>query len=81
MVDVWLVPDLPCWPKRSVGVALPIITIGVYLLLQKEWSLKYLRRLHLHKRFYYYSYHNYTLVYLVHVRTNGAWTDGLVASL
>ena len=62
--------------KGPVGAALPIITIGLYLLLQKEWSLKNLQRLHLVSGFFITALITIPWFYLVHVQTHGAWTDG-----
>jgi 4-amino-4-deoxy-L-arabinose transferase-like glycosyltransferase len=62
--------------KGPVGVALPIITIGLYLLLQKEWSLKNLRRLHLVSGIFITAIITIPWFYLVHVQTQGAWTNG-----
>lgn len=62
--------------KGPVGVALPVVTIALYLLLQKEWSLNNLRRLHLVTGFFITAVIAIPWFYLVHVQTHGAWTEG-----
>jgi 4-amino-4-deoxy-L-arabinose transferase-like glycosyltransferase len=62
--------------KGPVGVALPLITIGIYLLLQKEWSFKNLRRLQIISGFFITAIVAAPWFYLVHVQTHGAWTEG-----
>jgi 4-amino-4-deoxy-L-arabinose transferase-like glycosyltransferase len=61
--------------KGPVGVALPLITILLYLLLQREWSLNNLRRLHLISGFFITAAVAMPWFYLVHVQTHGVWTD------
>ncbi|OQP40784.1 hypothetical protein A4H97_14300 [Niastella yeongjuensis] len=62
--------------KGPVGAALPIMTIALYLFLQKEWSLKNVRRLHLLSGFIITAVITIPWFYLVHVQTQGAWTNG-----
>jgi 4-amino-4-deoxy-L-arabinose transferase-like glycosyltransferase len=62
--------------KGPVGVALPLITIALYLLLQKEWSLKNLYRLNPLSGFFITAVITIPWFYLVHVQTHGAWTEG-----
>ncbi|MCS3802284.1 ArnT family glycosyltransferase [Niastella sp. OAS944] len=62
--------------KGPVGVALPVITIILYLIFQKEWSVQNLRRLIPVSGLLITSLVAIPWFYLVHVRTHGAWTKG-----
>lgn len=62
--------------KGPVGVALPLITIVLYLVFQKEWSVKNLRRLLPVSGLFITAMVAIPWFYLVHVQTHGAWTQG-----
>ncbi|MBO9201931.1 MULTISPECIES: ArnT family glycosyltransferase [Niastella] len=62
--------------KGPVGVALPLVTIVLYLLLQKEWLLKNWRRLYPITGFFITAGITIPWFYLVHIHTQGAWTEG-----
>jgi len=62
--------------KGPVGVALPVITIALYLVLQKEWRVKDWLRLQPVSGALITAVVAIPWFYLVHVQTHGAWTDG-----
>ena len=62
--------------KGPVGLALPAITILLYLLLSKEWSFKKLWQLQPVAGLIIITAVALPWFYLVHIKTNGAWTKG-----
>lgn len=62
--------------KGPVGVALPLITITLYLIFQKQWSVKNLRRLIPVTGLVITALVAIPWFYLVHMQTHGAWTEG-----
>lgn len=62
--------------KGPVGLALPAITILLYLLFKKEWSIKTFWKLQPLWGIIIVSVVALPWFYLVHIKTNGAWTNG-----